>query len=244
MTNTSAGRIARPRMILIDLDGTLIDTVPDLAYAVDVMMERIGMPTRGEPSVRHWIGNGAERLVRRALINAVDGEPDEALFRKAYPIFLEVYEENVCAHSRPYPGVVAGIAALKTAGYPLGCVTNKPARFTEPLLDALGLSPNFDVIISGDTLPRQKPDPAPLLHAAEFFKVRPEEALMVGDSINDVKAARAAGFSVVCVTYGYNHGHDIRDAHPDAVIDSLEELPALIGGGGVAQAGRHHGHDA
>jgi phosphoglycolate phosphatase len=235
---------ARPRMILIDLDGTLIDTVPDLAHAVDVMMSRLGMPTRGEHSVRKWIGNGAERLVRRALINAVDGEPDEALFRKAYPVFLEAYEANVCAHSRPYPGVVEGLVALKAAGYPLGCVTNKPARFTEPLLDALDLSAYFGVVISGDTLQKQKPDPAPLLHAAGFFGVRPEESLMIGDSVNDVKAARAAGFRIVCVPYGYNHGHDIREADPDAVIESLADLPRLIESGGIMTGRSHQGHDA
>ncbi len=244
MNDPARMTVVRPRMILIDLDGTLIDTVPDLAHAVDVMMARIGMPLRGEQRVRQWIGNGAERLVRRALIDDVDGEPDEALFRKAYPLFLETYEANVCAHSRPYPGVVEGLAALKTAGYPLGCVTNKPARFTEPLLDALGLTENFGIVISGDTLPKQKPDPAPLLHAARFFGVRPEDALMVGDSINDVRAARAAGFSVVCVPYGYNHGHDIRAAEPDAVIASLAELPGLIEAGGLARSRRHPGHDA
>lgn len=236
--------VTRPAMILIDLDGTLIDTVPDLAHAVDVMMERIGMPARGEASVREWIGNGAERLVRRALINAVDGEPDEALFRKAYPIFLEVYEANVCAHSRPYPGVVEGLEALRQAGYRLGCVTNKPARFTEPLLDALDLTRYFGIVISGDRLPRQKPDPMPLLHAADHFGVMPEEALMVGDSVNDVKAARAAGFTIVCVPYGYNHGHDIREAEPDAVIASLADLPGLIESGGVGARRSHAGHDA
>ncbi len=234
----------RPGMILIDLDGTLIDTVPDLAHAVDVMMERIGMPPRGEASVREWIGNGAERLVRRALINAVDGEPDEALFNKAYPVFLEVYEANVCAHSRPYPGVREGLDALSRAGYPLGCVTNKPARFTEPLLDALDLTRYFGIVVSGDRLPKQKPDPMPLLHAAGFFGVAPGDALMVGDSVNDVKAARAAGFTIVCVPYGYNHGHDIRDARPDAVIDSLADLPGLIDAGGLAKHRRRTGHDA
>lgn len=231
-------------MILIDLDGTLIDTVPDLAHAVDITMARIGMPPRGEQRVRQWIGNGAERLVRRALINAVDGEPDEALFHRAYPVFLEAYEADVCTYSRPFPGVVDGLAALEAAGYPLGCVTNKPKRFTEPLLDALGLSRHFGVIISGDTLDKQKPDPAPLLHAARHFKVRPEESLMVGDSINDVRAARAAGFSIVCVPYGYNHGHDIREAEPDAVITSLAELPGLIEAGGLTGIRRHPGHDA
>lgn len=223
-----SGLAVRPRMFLIDLDGTLVDTVPDLAYSVDLMMDRLGMPRRGEPAVREWIGNGAERLVRRALINAYEGEPDEALFERAYPVFLELYEQNVCVHSRPFPGAEEGLRYLRQAGYPVGCVTNKPARFTEPLLKRLGLYDSFDTVISGDSLPRKKPDPAPLLHAASFFDVAPELSLMVGDSVNDVKAARAAGFQVVCVPYGYNHGLDIRDAKPDAVIDTLAQLRDLL----------------
>lgn len=219
----------RPQMVLIDLDGTLVDTVPDLAHAVDVMMQGIGLPPRDEARVREWIGNGAERLVRRALINAYDGEPDEALYRRAYPIFLEAYARDVCTYSRPFPGVMEGVDYLARAGYRLGCVTNKPARFTEPLLHKLGLFERFQTVVSGDTLVEKKPHPAPLLHAAKVLGVAPGESLMVGDSINDVEAARAAGFQVVCVNYGYNHGMDIRDAMPDAVIGSLVELRELLG---------------
>jgi len=110
----------------------------------------------------------------------------------------------------------------------LGCVTNKPSRFTEPLLRQLGLYDKFGIVVSGDTLAEKKPHPAPLLHAAAHFHVPPSECLLIGDSVNDVQAARAAGFHVVCVSYGYNHGHDIREAEPDAVVDSLAELPALF----------------
>ncbi len=215
-------------MILIDLDGTLVDTVPDLAHAVNVMLAQLDMPGYPEDKVREWIGNGAERLVRRALVGAYEGEPPPRLFQRGYPIFLKAYEENVCRDSRPYPGVMEGLEQLREAAYPLGCVTNKPARFTEPLLDELGLTAYFQVVISGDSLPHKKPHPEPLLHAAGFFKVSPVESLMVGDSINDVEAARAAGFRVVCVSYGYNHGLDIREARPDAVIDSLDQLPRLL----------------
>ena len=222
------GLAARPRMVLIDLDGTLVDSVPDLAHAVDVMMREIGLQERGEARVREWIGNGAERLVRRALVNAYDGEPDEGLYRRAYPIFLEAYARDVCTYSRPFPGVMEGVDYLDRAGYRLGCVTNKPARFTEPLLQQLGLFERFQAVISGDTLAEKKPHPAPLLHAAKVLGVAPGESLMVGDSINDVEAARAAGFKVVCVNYGYNHGMDIRDAAPDAVIGSLLVLRELL----------------
>ena len=217
------------KMVLIDVDGTLVDSVPDLAYCVDEMMEQLGMPVRGEASVRNWVGNGVERLVRRALTNSLDDEPDDALFAKAYPIFLDLYADNTSKRSILYPGVKEGVAFLKSAGYKLGCVTNKAAQFTEPLLKDLGVYDNFSIVISGDTLPLKKPDPAPLLHAAEFFGVAPKEAMMLGDSVSDVKAARAAGFQIVCMSYGYNHGVDIRTANPDAVIDSMAQLPELLG---------------
>jgi len=220
--------IKLPEMVLIDVDGTLVDSVPDLAYCVDEMMKQLGMPVHGEDKVREWVGNGVERLTRRALIGQLEGEPDEALFEKAYPIFLELYAENTCKRSCLYPGVKEGLAFLKQKGFKLGCVTNKAACFTEPLLQELGVFDEFAIVISGDTLAKKKPDPMPLLHGAEFFDVKPENALMLGDSVSDVKAARAAGFQIICMTYGYNHGVDIRDSNPDAVIDSMAELPTLL----------------
>lgn len=218
----------RPKMILIDLDGTLVDSVPDLAFCVDAMLARLGRAPCGEAAVRTWVGNGLERLVRRALIGQLDGEPEESDYRLAYPIFLELYADNACNRSAPYPGVREGLDFLKSAGYPLGCITNKAAQFTEPLLKHLGLWDDFGLVVSGDTLPRRKPDPLPLLHAASHFSVAPHDALMIGDSVNDVQAARAAGFGIICTSYGYNHGQDIRDARPDAVIDSFVELRGLL----------------
>ena len=223
-----SGVSTQPQMVLIDLDGTLIDSVPDLAFCVDALMTELGLPLRGEAKVRHWVGNGIERLVKRALLDQLEGEPEQALLDKALPIYLELYKENLSKRSRLYPGVKEGLQFLHDAGYKLGCITNKAAAFTEPLLKDLGIYDYFRIVVSGDTLPVKKPDPLPLLHAAKFFKVEPSRALMVGDSISDVKAARAAGFQVVCVSYGYNHGQDIRDAHPDAVIDSMAQLSGLL----------------
>jgi phosphoglycolate phosphatase len=220
--------IEKPRMVLIDVDGTLVDSVPDLAYCVDEMMRSLGQAPHGEDKVRTWVGNGVERLVRRALVGQLEGEPDEAMYQKAYPIFLELYAQNTSVRSRLYPGVKEGLEYLASAGFPLGCVTNKAEQFTVPLLKDLGIYDNFAIVICGDTLPKKKPDPLPLLHAAEFFGVDPKQALMLGDSISDVKAARAAGFQIVCMSYGYNHGLDIRDFDPDAVIDSMAELKGLL----------------
>jgi phosphoglycolate phosphatase len=219
----------KPKMVLIDVDGTLVDSVPDLAYCVDRMMEQLGRPPWGEAAVRNWVGNGVERLVRRALTGELDGEPSEADYERAYPIFVELYRDNTSKRSILYPGIRAGLDYLAGQGYPLGCVTNKAAQFTEPLLRDLGVRDYFDIVISGDSLPRKKPDPMPLLHAAEHFGVTPAEALMVGDSVSDVKAARAAGFgAIVCMSYGYNHGRDIREANPDAVIDALPQIRGLL----------------
>jgi phosphoglycolate phosphatase len=218
----------KPDMILIDVDGTLVDSVPDLAFCVDAMMAALGRPSRGEASVREWVGNGVERLVCRALVGALQGEPDATDFDRAYPLFLDLYAENTSKRSGLYPGVRAGMDLLKSAGYQLGCVTNKAAQFTEPLLKDLGIFDDFSIVISGDTLSTKKPDPAPLLHAAKFFDCEPANALMIGDSVSDVAAARAAGFQIVCMSYGYNHGVDIREAAPDAVIDSLVEVYPLL----------------
>lgn len=220
--------LKNPEMILIDVDGTLVDSVPDLTYCVDEMMKLLDMPPHGEARVRNWVGNGVERLVRRALIGQLDGEPDDALFERAYPIFLDLYADNTSKRSILYPGVVEGLAWMKAQGYKLGCVTNKAAQFTLPLLKDLGVYEYFSIVVSGDTLAKKKPDPMPLLHAAGFFGVEPAQALMIGDSVSDVKAARAAGFQIACVTYGYNHGIDIRESHPDVVIDSMAEIRNLL----------------
>lgn len=220
--------IPKPEMILIDVDGTLVDSVPDLAYCVNEMLMQLGMPERDEQSIRHWVGNGVERLVKRSLINALYGEPDEALYQKALPIFRDLYAVNTSVRSHLYDGVPEGLEYMKNAGYRLGCVTNKAGEFTLPILRDLGIADYFEVTICGDDTPRKKPDPLPLLTACERLAVKPEHSLMIGDSQSDVKAARAAGFSIICLSYGYNHGEDIRDFNPDAVIDSFTELKNLI----------------
>ena len=217
-----------PEFVLIDLDGTLIDSVPDLAFCVDEMMKQVGLPERGQSAVRQWVGNGVQRLVERALANSVDGMPDAAIMDKAYPVFLELYAENNSQRSRVYEGVVDGISWMKDNGYRVGCVTNKAEAFTIPLLKDKGLFDLFEVIVSGDTCAEKKPHPMPLWHAAQLMGVEADNALMIGDSRSDVKAARAAGFTVFCVTYGYNHGEDIRKYKPDVVMDSFMELPNYL----------------
>jgi phosphoglycolate phosphatase len=221
-------KLPRPEMVLIDVDGTLVDSVPDLAYCVDAMMRELGMPERGEQRVRHWVGNGVERLVKRALIDQLEGEPDEALFAQALPVFEALYRENTSKRSRLYQGVREALDFLQTTGVRIGCVTNKASQFTLPLLQDLGVSDFFEIIICGDMVERRKPDPMPLFQAAEQLETEPRASMMLGDSMSDVKAARAAGFQIVCMSYGYNHGEDIRDYNPDAVVDSMAEIRDIV----------------
>jgi len=220
--------LKKPEMVLIDLDGTLVDSVPDLAWCVDETMKALDMPVRGEEKVRNWVGNGVPRLIERALIDQLDGHPSDALFAKASPIFMDLYADNASKRSQLYPYVKEGLQWLKDQGIRIGCVTNKDEQFTLPILKDLGIFDYFEIVISGDTLPLKKPDPAPLLHGSAFFDVSPENAMMIGDSISDVKASRAAGFDIVCMSYGYNHGVDIRTANPDIVIDTFAELEGLF----------------
>ena len=200
-------KIFQPKLVMIDVDGTLVDSVPDL-----------------EERVRHWVGNGVPRLVERALTDELDGFPSQEAFDKAYPIFLDLYAQNSSVRSTLYEGVIEGLDYLKSKDCLLGCVTNKAEQFTLPLLKSLGIIDYFGIVISGDTLEKKKPDPLPLIHGANFFNINPKECLMLGDSVSDVKAARAAGFQIICMSYGYNHGNNIADENPDLVIDSMNQL--------------------
>ena len=218
-----------PDMVLFDLDGTLVDSVPDLTIAINAMLENLGLPLHNEESIRLWIGDGLERLLKRALINDLYGEPGDTLYARAYPLFMQYYTENTCNETRLYKGVETALDYLNSNDYKLGCVTNKMEVFTHRILRELDIYDAFGIIISGDTLPRKKPDPLPLKHAANYFNASPDDSLMIGDSKNDIVAANAAGFRICCVTYGYNQGNDIRSAGPDAVLDTLADLPGLLG---------------
>lgn len=216
------------QMVALDLDGTLVDTVPDLSYSIDNMLRRLAMNTVGEEQIREWLGSGVEQLVKRALTNSTEAEPDPSLLERAIPIFIDEYRKNVCNKSRLYEGVRGGLDYLFAKGFKLACITNKPGEFTDVILENLAIREVFGIVISGDTLAEKKPHPLPLLHAAEYFTVSSEQSLMVGDSLNDVGAARAAGFRIICVSYGYSSGQDIHAARPDYIIDSLSELADIF----------------
>ncbi len=217
-----------PELVLFDLDGTLVDSVPDLAYSIDLTLRELDMPLHGEEKIRTWVGRGADKLVKAALTGEMDGEPDKTLFEKAFTLFSEIYIQNTSKRSQLYPGAREAMDHLKNRGCKLGCVTNKRERFTRAVLESFGLLDDFDIVVSGDTLSRKKPEPDQLLYAAEQTGVPVKNCLMVGDSINDLKAARSADMPILCVTYGYNHGRDIASANPDFLIDSLTELIELF----------------
>ena len=220
-----------PDLVAIDLDGTLVDTVPDLAWCIDRTMAQFGIPPRGDALVRRWVGNGAERLVECALTGGSETPADSRLLEKACAVFLNLYASHGRERSRVYPGVRDGLAALRATGAALACITNKPRSPAIELLAHLDMLDWFELVLGGDSLERRKPDPMPLLHVCSELGVPVERSIFAGDSIVDVKAARAAGMRVACVSYGYNHGLDIAQAGADAVVDSLVELAGLCSGG-------------
>ena len=213
-----------PRLVMFDLDGTLIDSVPDLAVAVDQMLLEMGRRPVGLEAVRQWVGNGAAVLVRRALAGGLDHSAvDEDEAEKGLEIFMQAYAESH-ALSAVYPGVKDTLRWLRKQGVEMALITNKPERFVGPLLDQMKIGRYFRWIIGGDTLPQQKPDPAALMFVMKMANVPPENALFVGDSRSDVLAVKAAGVKCVALSYGYNHGRPIAEESPTLVIDDLRAL--------------------
>lgn len=217
--------------LLFDLDGTLLDTANDIALALQRALAEQGLPAPAPEAVRHMIGRGAPMLVQRAsdaLGLGLDADRQAAVLERFFHHYGRLQETDECA-AQPYPGVVRGLQALHAAGLPLGIVTNKQQRFAQGLLNRLQLAPLLRVVVGGDTCARRKPDPQPLEHAAARLGIAAERMLMVGDSINDVKAARGARMRVICVPYGYNEGEDPRQLPCDRLVESIDELPTVLG---------------
>lgn len=217
-----------PAVILMDLDGTLIDSAADIALALNRALDDLALPPVSERQVRDWVGRGAGRLVEVVLQHVVPHHGDDpqrhVLHEQLLARFMARYQDSVCEASTVYPGVREFIDAAHAAGIRLACVTNKPYQPAVALLRALDLLDDFDLVVGGDTLAHKKPHPEPLLHCLRHFGATPGSALMVGDSRNDVDAAKAAGMVVVAVPYGYNHGEPISDCSPDRLVASLSEL--------------------
>ncbi len=221
-------RLYWPTLALIDLDGTLVDSVPDMCVAANLMLADLGFEPVSRERLQGYVGNGIERLIHRCLTGQLDGIAATRSFTAARKLLFGYYAIHNGRHSHLYPGVREGLEQLREHAIILCCVTNKGARFSEQLLEHFGIRECFSLLVAGDTLAHRKPHPAPLLHAAHTLKVPLTNCLMIGDSIHDVAAARAAGMPVVAVSYGYNHGRDIRDADADAVIERLDQLAELF----------------
>ncbi len=215
------------KAVVFDLDGTLLNTLSQLAEAANRMLLEINYAPVSQELLASYIGNGISWLVKRALTGEMHATPDAALYDHALPIFEKHYA-GLLLESRVYDGVIEGLEAMKAAGFRLGCITNKLEAYTTPLLAGTGLAKYFDIVLSGDTLPEKKPHPLPLLHAAKFFGVPIEHLLLIGDSLNDTLAARAAECPVFCVPYGYNHGEQVDTLDQDAIIPTLlDALPLM-----------------
>ncbi|KAA5930882.1 phosphoglycolate phosphatase [Pantoea sp. Bo_2] len=217
------------RALAFDLDGTLVDSAPGLADAIDRTLNDLRLPRAGLERVSTWIGNGADIMMARALTFALGREPQPEEQRDARALFDRHYADTVDAGSTLFPQVKQTLDALKSSGLPMAIVTNKPTPFVAPLLESLGIADAFSLIIGGDDVPVKKPHPAAIFMVLGTFGVLPNELLFVGDSRNDIQAAQAAGVPNVAMTYGYNYGEPIATSQPDLTLDSFDELLPTLG---------------
>lgn len=217
-------------LILFDLDGTLIDSVPDIANATNAMLKELNRTPYTEAVIRTFVGNGAKVLVRRALEGSVllSDDYDEVLFAKAFSIFLKKYSESVCEDTVLYGDVASTLNALKEKGYRMALVTNKPERFIAPILERFNLQHLFEICLGGDSLSEKKPHPMPLLYVCKKLTISPAKSVMVGDSKNDILSAQSAVMDSIGVTYGYNYEEHISLSKPTAVVDDFSELLAMF----------------
>jgi len=217
----------KARAILLDLDGTLLDTAPDLAAAANAMLAERDLRALAVEQVRDFIGQGIGPLVWRCLQAAAAISPEEGFFEDALESFSAHYERLNGGAATPFPGVKEGLERMREARLRLACVTNKAARFTMPLLGKTGLARFFDAVVTGDEVGRRKPHPDPFLHACRRLEVTPAETVVIGDSANDARGARAAGCRILLVPYGYREGRDLREIDCDGIVASLTHAAAI-----------------
>lgn len=215
--------------VLIDLDGTLLDSIPDLAHAANAMRIDMGMTALHQNVVATFVGKGVDNLVRRALAGSLDAaDPDPEVFKQARESFNRHYHLVNGDKATIFAGVIEGLKSMRDQGLKLAVVTNKPTEFTIPLLQRTGLAGFFQLIVCGDTCARRKPDPDQMFYACEQLGVSPAQAIVIGDSEHDAKASRAAGIQVLAVPYGYNGGQDVRGLDVDGIVDSIADAAEWI----------------
>lgn len=213
------------KLLIFDLDGTLINSALDLAIAINHMLKTLNRDTFDEHIIHEWVGNGALILVKRALSGdrIIDTQLDNALVEKALEVFLEFYEQNLCRATLPYPNVISTLNTLKEK-YTLSIVTNKPFAFVAPILETLGMDGFFSLVLGGDSLDKKKPHPMPLLHVCQSLDIKVQDTVMIGDSRNDILSANACDMHSIGLTYGYNYGEDIGLHSPTLIIDDFSKL--------------------
>lgn len=215
------------QLLIFDFDGTLIDSVPDLADATNAMLTTLGKDTYPLDTIRNWVGNGSRMLVERALVGKIEVLKDELTVEEAEhaeQVFFDAYKNLSDSKTVAYPNVDSGLRQLTEAGYTLALVTNKPIRFVPKILESFGWASLFDMVLGGDSLTTKKPDPAPLLHVCDKLGVMQDKAVMIGDSRNDILAGQNAKIDTLGLSYGYNYGQDIRDLNPTAAFDDFAAL--------------------
>ena len=219
------------QLLIFDFDGTLIDSVPDLGDATNAMLTTLGKETYPISTIRNWVGNGSKVLVERALVGKIEvleGELTVEETDHAEQVFFDAYKNLSGSKTVAYPDVDSGLRKLKAAGFTLALVTNKPIRFVPKILQSFGWQDLFSEVLGGDSLPVKKPDPAPLLHVCEALNVTPTQAVMIGDSRNDILAGQNANMDTLGLSYGYNYGQDIRELNPTEAFDDFASLVAYI----------------
>ncbi|MDR0201596.1 MAG: phosphoglycolate phosphatase [Delftia acidovorans] len=208
---------------IVDLDGTMVNTLGDFAEALNRMLADLQLPAIAPQAIENMVGKGSEHLIRSVLVHVGAADVD-AIYGQAWQRYEHHYLQLNGQFAEVYPGVLEGLQALRARGLRLACLTNKPLSFAQPLLAQKGLAPLFEQVFGGDSFERKKPDPLPLLKTCEALGTSPARTLMLGDSSNDAQAARAAGCPVVLVSYGYNHGQPVRQVDADGFVDALTEL--------------------
>ncbi|HEX2531881.1 MAG TPA: phosphoglycolate phosphatase [Burkholderiaceae bacterium] len=216
------------KAVILDLDGTMLDTAPDFLYAVNGMRAELDLAPLDIASIKKFVGKGTENLMRRVLSIDFDEDEVERCFDQALAAYQHHYLAINGTYASLYPGVIEGLQALQAKRLRLACVTNKPIAFAQALLEKNMLADYFEVVYGGDSLPKKKPDPYPLLKVCEDFAVSPQDVVAIGDSSNDAQAARAAGCKVLNVPYGYNHGEPIQAVDSDGIVSTLLDAAHLI----------------
>ena len=224
-------QIMDKQLLIFDFDGTLIDSVPDLADATNAMLNTLGKTLYPLETIRNWVGNGSRMLVERALVGKIEvleGELTEEAVDHAEQVFFDAYKNTSGSKTVAYPDVDNGLKKLKAAGFKLALVTNKPIRFVPKILQSFGWQDLFSEVLGGDSLSTKKPDPTPLLHVCETLNINPAQAIMIGDSRNDILAGQNANMDTLGLSYGYNYGQDIRELNPTEAFDDFASLVAYL----------------